>query len=349
MVHAGTRSARAADPTPDHTVRAPFSAVPGLLVDTAWVSPDRRFDYWQSAIADVAGPVRLERRETQPFDGRVFGFSLGPLMVHRLSSGPSLLVRSPADVRSADGDEFLLVLLESGRYIVGHDGFKSLVRPGELFLCDRTVPQRIDCGGDSFSSLMLTIPRSMIHPHQDKLRHLVGRGVPGNEGAGRLVKVLLQELSLTASDGDLPLDEFRLAEGTLDIVLALFLAWGRDKVHPTQLPKSALLAQVKQFIDDQLQDPWIDPESIAHAHYISVRMLYKLFEGSGSTVAEYIRKRRLERCRHDLADPGLADTPVMDVAARWGFANPTHFSRLFRVAIGCSPREYRQYMLAKSQ
>ncbi|GGQ13574.1 hypothetical protein GCM10010187_32420 [Actinomadura coerulea] len=41
-----------------------------------------------------------------------------------------------------------------------------------------------------------------------------------------------------------------------------------------------------------------------------------LFQEQGLTVAAWIRERRLERCRHDLADPRLLARPVQGVATR---------------------------------
>ncbi|WP_189145366.1 hypothetical protein [Streptomyces lacrimifluminis] len=44
---------------------------------------------------------------------------------------------------------------------------------------------------------------------------------------------------------------------------------------------------------------------LAHAacHHISVRYLHRLFPPQGITVSAWIRQRRPERCRRDLADP----------------------------------------------
>lgn len=70
---------------------------------------------------------------------------------------------------------------------------------------------------------------------------------------------------------------------------------------------------------------------IAAAHHISVRRLHKLFEDQPQTVAALIRQHRLERCRADLA---RSDRTVTAVAARWGFSDPAHFSRLFKATYG---------------
>ncbi|MEV0798410.1 helix-turn-helix domain-containing protein [Kribbella sp. NPDC050281] len=46
--------------------------------------------------------------------------------------------------------------------------------------------------------------------------------------------------------------------------------------------------------------------------------------------------------RHDLLDPALRSLPVGAIGARWGFANPSHFSRLFSSTFGVPPVELRR-------
>jgi AraC-like DNA-binding protein len=58
---------------------------------------------------------------------------------------------------------------------------------------------------------------------------------------------------------------------------------------------------------------------IAAAHHISVRLLHKLFQEQGQTVAGWIRARRLEGCQRDLLEPAEAGRPVAALAARWGY------------------------------
>jgi AraC-like DNA-binding protein len=101
---------------------------------------------------------------------------------------------------------------------------------------------------------------------------------------------------------------------------------------------------VHAFIEQRLADPALSPATIAGAHHVSVRYLYKLFEGRHRGVAGWIRERRLERSRRDLLDPALAARPVSAIAARWGLVDPAHFSRLFRAAYGVPPLEYRRTM-----
>ena len=69
--------------------------------------------------------------------------------------------------------------------------------------------------------------------------------------------------------------------------------------------------------------------------------LDKLFEAQGVSTWQYIRNKRLDRCRRDLADPRLATESILTIASGWGFANAAHSSRSFSRAFGESPRDFR--------
>jgi AraC-like DNA-binding protein len=141
----------------------------------------------------------------------------------------------------------------------------------------------------------------------------------------------------------LPHDEVaRLGTTLVDLLTAALAArLDRQDELPPGTVRQALLRQVHGFIEQRLTDPSLSPATIAAAHHISLRYLYKLFETKPTSVAGWVRQRRLERCRRDLLDPGLADRTVSAIAAHWGLTNAAHFSRAFRAAYGLSPQAYR--------
>jgi AraC-like DNA-binding protein len=112
-----------------------------------------------------------------------------------------------------------------------------------------------------------------------------------------------------------------------------------------------LLHRIYAFVEQQLADPGLTPASIAAAHHISLRYLYKLFEAEPVTVGGWVRRRRLERCRQDLRDPAQRYRPVAAIGAHWGFLSAAHFSRAFRYEYGVPPAEFRtrSAMLARDE
>ncbi|MFT4028869.1 MAG: helix-turn-helix transcriptional regulator [Protaetiibacter sp.] len=110
-----------------------------------------------------------------------------------------------------------------------------------------------------------------------------------------------------------------------------------------------LLHQAIEHIDRNLADMSLTPNRVAEAVCVSTRTLHRLFEREGLTVSAWIRQRRLENCRDELADPRMQHYPVNAIAARWGLSDAAHFSRLFKAAFGMSPRAFRADLEARSQ
>src|SRR5438067_604248 len=133
----------------------------------------------------------------------------------------------------------------------------------------------------------------------------------------------------------------RLAGNVLDL-LGTVLTERLDTTPPDpDRAHRALMLQITSFIEEHLGEADLAPAQIAAAHHISLRQLHKLFHASGTTVAGWIRQRRLEHCGHDLRDPRWCGRPVAAIGARWGYPDPAHFSRLFKAAYGVGPRDYR--------
>jgi AraC-like DNA-binding protein len=104
---------------------------------------------------------------------------------------------------------------------------------------------------------------------------------------------------------------------------------------------SALFASLTRWLEDRLADPRLSARTLAAAHFLSERTVRGVFAEHGTTVSTYVRERRLERIRLDLLDPRRSQTAVSALAARWGIANASVFSRVFRRRYGVSPHQFR--------
>jgi AraC-like DNA-binding protein len=99
------------------------------------------------------------------------------------------------------------------------------------------------------------------------------------------------------------------------------------------------------YVEDNLHDPRLTPSRVAEGIHVSPRYLHAIFRGTGTTVAQHIRLRRLETGRTMLADPSLSGLHIADVARRVGFTDPSHFTRVFKNAYGHTPRQFRSEAL----
>jgi AraC-like DNA-binding protein len=178
-------------------------------------------------------------------------------------------------------------------------------------------------------------------PAQD-LTRLTAVRIGGQHGLGALVSSLVVHMHEHLDDYG-PADRMRLSTALADL-LTVGLAGRLDlrALVPRDSHRRVLLLRIRALIDQRLGDPDLTPGLIADAHHISVRYLHKLFETEGTTVAGWIRARRLERCRRDLLDPALQARPVHAIAGCWGLVDAQHFSRAFRAAYGMPPAEYRR-------
>jgi AraC-like DNA-binding protein len=105
-------------------------------------------------------------------------------------------------------------------------------------------------------------------------------------------------------------------------------------------PRTSLFERATKYIDRRLGDPQLTPQAVADGLNISLRYLYLLFGEQSTSVAHWIRSRRLARCHAELADRSN-DRSITEIAFAWGFNDTAHFSRLFKSAYGMPPKAFR--------
>lgn len=93
----------------------------------------------------------------------------------------------------------------------------------------------------------------------------------------------------------------------------------------------------KDFIEQHLAEP-LTVGDIARAAGVSERTLQSLFRDElWTSPMAYVRDRRLERARADLADAAPGTVSVTLVATRWGFGHLGRFAAEYKARFGESP------------
>jgi AraC-like DNA-binding protein len=109
-----------------------------------------------------------------------------------------------------------------------------------------------------------------------------------------------------------------------------------DASEPRLAPALAHAAQ--RIAEPLLTDPDLSPALLARELNVSVRTLQRAFAETGEPVTSYVRRRRLERARAELTGPGPRWS-IAELAARYQFADSSHFNRLFKKEYGEPPTQ----------
>ena len=182
-------------------------------------------------------------------------------------------------------------------------------------------------------------PREQLGLPPDMMRQLTAHRFSSTDGLGAMIIPFLQNVSqnldrVGGATGP------RLVHTAIDLITTMF-ANELDLEADPRDSHQLLMQQVRHYIETNLGSPELSPTQIAAAHFISTRHLHGLFREKGTTVSTWIRERRLENCRRDLIEPLNAHLSVGAIAARWGFVEAAHFSRVFKAAYEMSPSELR--------
>lgn len=103
--------------------------------------------------------------------------------------------------------------------------------------------------------------------------------------------------------------------------------------------KSEFIREIDRYIEEHLAEN-ITVDDICAAFRIGRTKIYELsVDYLGCGLAEYIRKQRIVHAQRMLTE---TDMPITDIAFATGFADYNHFSRIFKLTVGLSAREYRK-------
>ncbi|WP_411818092.1 acetamidase/formamidase family protein [Hyphococcus sp. DH-69] len=240
-----------------------------------------------------------------------------------------------------DTGSFWLILVQDGTVTARSEVSEFDVHAGDIIYGGVDVPVLLQSDGEhrmlvvlvpaSFSSLMPGI-------NFDKDMSPIAHETP----IGRMMAGLLDSVAETIVD--LTDDHIRPVETALPSFMSATLMHNAPVKERggTAGAKAALLERIYHSIEMRLGDPELNADMISKEHGLSTRYLQKLFEAAGDSVSQYIKNRRLERCRLDLRSPLHAQRSISEILFQWGFNDSATFSRSFREKYGMSPRDYRR-------
>jgi AraC family transcriptional regulator, positive regulator of tynA and feaB len=300
------------------------------ILDTAGLPPAEAFDFWM----DVACDRLSASRAMAPHDRRSFSAEFS---ADALADLPVVHWRmAPIDSRSSSRDGLILLFPRSGRASLRFGDAECELNSGAVYLIDYQTAHRAQFP-EPTEFMGVQIPRDVLARRLNcSVAKVVNLPVPAQGDAALLVAVTRDivrigpsTLSLAAAAAE--------REHLLDLAA---LAFAPFTGKPPRLGASArmIALKLKTAVEAQLGNPEADRGSICAAAGVSERNANRVLAQEGTSVMHLLHQRRLEKCRLALEK---TDRPVAEIAYSWGYAEVSHFARVFRARYGATPREHR--------
>jgi AraC-like DNA-binding protein len=297
-----------------------------------------RVDVWSEALGRHCGVrIDVDSRSAENFhsSARIVRASTFSLIEGSVSP-----VRQGGSRGMVVNDDVTFVSVTTSRWGMSQLGRTLDLHPGDCSLlsnCDVnviTLPEA--CQHRGFS-----VPRAAIKPLVPDIGEAFARRIPASSPA---LQMLVRYLDLTRRDNVVTTPELAaaFADHVCDL-LALALGSTRDAAEQARtrgLPAARLQA-IRDYIADNLARPELSVHTVAARHGVSVRYVQRVFEESGSTFTQYLTEQRLAAAYKALRRRTPLNVPISTIAYDCGFADVSHFNRVFRQRFGCTPTDVR--------
>ncbi len=310
--------------------------LPASYFTTARVPAPKQFAEWRENHRLLFDVLPIGGVPPGAFAAEATTYQIGSLLFGQTSYAASRFERD--DRKVTEGLDAILIRLNLEGEHNGTAGGKPVaVQPGEIDIIDMARPIAYESTGSTV--IVLCIPGPILEPVIPNRAALHGLVFPTSSGVGALLGDYLRSLIARAAEMDAS-EAAGVASATVALSATCLRALVDRSEGRVNVPGGALLAAIKEHIEERLRSDDLSIESLCSAFGLSRAALYRAFAPLGG-VRRYIRDRRLVAAFVALADCSKPFESIAKIAFDLKFASEAHFGRVFRAAFGCTPGQTR--------
>ena len=298
----------------------------------------RQVDTYRSAVLRGFLPMEFEAAHPESFVGAIDGATVGKISFHHITAGPHVVTRTARHVRSDDPRCLKVSVQLAGSTSVEQGGLRSVSVTGDIGVYDTSREYEVVFEEES-EILVMQVERGHVGVGDDLLEGVLSRTIDGAAGHAAPASAFLSSLAGSLHVLTQPTGQHYAIAGARMIGPLLAAAAAEDGAILSE--QARVLAKIDAYIDDNLHEDTLGPNTIAAANFISVRHLHGLFRSRGVTVCQLIKEKRLRAALHMLNDPALDHVSIGAIGSRVGIHSPAQFSRAFKVRYGYTPKVAR--------
>lgn len=270
-----------------------------------------------------------------PFSAETEVYCLTDLVFSRAACSGSSYTRTNEMIAHSDGDGILVLIYQKNSFTFEANGSTVEVAPHEVAFFDLRRPLKLRA--DEVDNLSLLVSRRRLETLAPNIENIHGFVLR----SGTLCQLLLSHLrSMHNIAHAISVSESQsVSDATIHLVASCMVEASRHTVAATNFG-SASLAEIKDAIERQLDQPDFCPQSLVEQFGLSRATLYRMFEPLGGVKA-YINERRLQYAFRLMTDPKAPSVRIKQLAYKLGYGHPSAFSRAFRSLFGVSPSQVR--------
>lgn len=331
-----------------------MSAAPQIidrsLFSTSALSERDKYDAWESSISAVFD-VNPTEDTLGTFEAEVESYMIGPMMLAQCKTNGQAFSRDKRTIARHNMDHILIQFyLEGGNLLRTPNGV-VLSEVGDIQIID--MAQELDSVANpasrksdntipTFTNMSLVVARDRLEALMPALHrfhlHVFRSSSPLNLILRNYVMTMFTCASeLTHSEAE------ALVEPTVELLAATI---NRELEQDTGTNKAldvATLITVKQFIDNNLHVPTLNPDTIAKHLGISRASLFRICNPFGGVMG-LVRSRRLLVARR-LLSTSPVNKSIKSIMYGLGFNDRSSFNRAYKQQFGISPSETQDYVL----
>lgn len=301
-----------------------------------------RFRFPQSEATSLAGYQALLRfmfdaevppeAADRPFRAEVESYVFDGIMASRSDASPLRLNRPQSLVARMASDDIAIVAYTKGQCQLKIGDIRRTIEPGEILILD--LSRSAEIVTSEMQNCSLLISRQRLQAWSDVLMDIHGTVIQLGSMqriVSRFIQSLMEEAATMQES-----EAASLAELTLQFVGSCL-----QQLRPRQMEAGTAavqLSRMRSFIEQQLANRELGPQTLMQEFGVSRPTLYRQFEPLGGVI-RYITERRLQRAFRMVTDPANPPPRISQLAYEFGFSSASAFGRAFREAFGLTPSE----------
>ncbi|MDB5585352.1 MAG: transcriptional regulator, AraC family [Devosia sp.] len=308
-------------------------AAPSQTIRAADLTREDNYDQWRAGLASLFEARPLDD-SLDTFSADLKTFNLGNFLLGNSRASPQTFARDSGLVSAVGIDHLLIQLYVSGDCDFNVEGYESRGKTGDIVCFD--LSRQMRSRTSNLETVSIVLPRQLVRLQPSTFDSLHGAVLDGESTLGILLREHLLSLSKVAPRLSQP-DGALATEVAAVMISAGLSAAATGRASEADLLGTALQA-IQMFIERNIADDRLSPESIMRHFGLSRSALYRTFEPLGG-IADYIRERRLNRAFLQLSSVGGGRGVVSKLAYMNGFNSEAAFSRAFRQRFGMTPSD----------